>query len=122
MKTAAQLDTEIAAALKSPQSKCVAWADLNVLAQAASFGDVSVSDLAPEARKATSISKTYFKRARAAVVRLRDLASRGLLEDQYGEKYEVTAAGRQALIDAGYAPNAGGEWLKPGARRPSWSA
>ncbi len=118
---------EIAAALKPPpRSKraAVAAADLNVLAQAASFGNISVDDLAPYARTANRLSKTYLTRVRAAGARLRSLAERELLDagGTYSEKYVLTAAGRQALVDASYAPNAACEWLKPGARRPSWSA
>jgi hypothetical protein len=125
MKTPAQLDVEIAEALARPRSKRVAvvWADLNVLAQAASFGNVSVGDLAPSARTTANVTKTWLKRTRAASARLRDLADRGLLAEAgtYGEKYVLTEAGRQALVDAGYAPTATGTWIKPGARRPSWS-
>lgn len=122
-KTPAQLDAEIAAVLKRPRSKrvVVVWADLNVLAQAASFGNVSVDDLAPSARTTANVSKSWLKRTRAANARLRSLAERGLLEEEYGAKYVITEAGRQALVDAGYAPDAVGRWLKPGARRPSWS-
>lgn len=126
IKSAAQLDAEIAASLGKLRSKrgAVAAADLNVLAQAATFGDVSVNDLAPQARTASRLSKTYLKRVRAAGARVRGLVERGLLEagGTYGEKYTVTATGQQALINAGYATNAAGEWIKAGARRPGWIA
>jgi hypothetical protein len=133
-KTPAQLDAEIAAALATPapsaamtprpkKRAAVPWADINVLAQAISFGEVTMDDLAPPARTASSMSKTYRKKTRAAYARLRSLADRGLLEGQgfLGEKYVITETGRQVLVDAGYAPNAGGSWIKPGARRPTWS-
>lgn len=101
----------------------VPWADLNVLAQAASYGDVSVTDLAPSPRTVARVSKTLIKRTRAAQARLRSLAGRGLLVEAgtYGDKYAPSEAGRRALVDAGYSPNAAGEWLKAGARKPSWS-
>ena len=142
MKTApAQLDREIAEALATPKHEAasvpkiaspapprrpkkrvtVVWADLNVLAQAASFGDISVDDLAPSARTTARVSKTWRERTRAAGARLRGLAERGLLEEGYGDKYTLTETGRQVLVDAGYAPTATGTWIKPGARRPSWS-
>ena len=142
-KSPAQLDAEIAAALATPRHAAapvpklaapaltpprrtkkrvaVVWADLNVLAQAASFGDISVGDLAPSARTTARVSKTWRERVRAAGARLRSLADRGLLEEGYGEKYNLTEAGRQVLVDAGYAPTATGTWITPGARRPSWS-
>ena len=142
-KTPAQLDAEIAAALATPRHAtapvpkltapaltpprppkkrvAVVWADLNVLAQAASFGDISVDDLAPSARTTARVSKTWRERVRAAGARLRNLADRGLLEEGYGDRHTLTEAGRQVLVDAGYAPTATGTWIKPGARRPSWS-
>ena len=138
-KTTAQLDAEIALALATPRHEAasatpaltpprqpkkrvaVIWTDLNVLAQAASFGDISVDDLAPSARTTARVSKTWRERVRAASARLRSLADRGLLEEGYGDKYTLTEAGRQVLGDAGYAPIATGTWIKPGARRPSWS-
>ena len=124
-KTPAQLDAEIAEVLNAPAKRvAVPAADLNVLAQAASFGNVSLNDLAPQARAASRLSKTYLTRVRAAGARVRGLFERGLLDagGTYGEKYEITAAGRQALVDAGYAANAAGEWLKAGGRKPGWSA
>ena len=142
-KTPAQLDAEIAAALATPRHEAasvpkltapaltpprrpkkrvaVVWADLNVLAQAASFGDISVDDLAPSARTTARVSKTWRERTRAAGARLCSLADRGLLEEGYGDRCTLTEAGRQVLVDAGYAPTVTGTWIKPGARRPSWS-
>jgi hypothetical protein len=133
-KTATQLDREVAEALAGQQPAVLAltprrpkkrvavvWADLNVLAQAASFGDISVEDLAPSPRTTARVSKTWRERTRAAAERLRSLADRGLLEEGYGDKHTLTEAGRQVLVDAGYAPTASGTWINPGARRPSWS-
>ena len=121
MTNAAQLDAEIAEALSKRQSSKITAHDLNVLAQAASFGNVSVEDLAPSARTVARISPSALKRARAARRRINDLTGRGLLVEVYGDRYEITDAGREALVAAGYAPNRAGSWLKPGARVPGWA-
>jgi hypothetical protein len=101
--------------------------DLNVLAQAASFGDISLEDLAPSPRTVARISPTSHKRTRAALCRLEGLVAAGLLEPKGGSRgvgasrYTITNAGRAALTAAGYVQESTGYWLVPGADRPRWT-
>jgi hypothetical protein len=117
-KTSAQLNAEIAEVLRQK----ITVHDFNVLAQAASFGDVSIEDLAPSPRTVARISPSLRTRQRAAWRRVEKLVQQGLLTETYGDRYIVTDAGRAALTTAGYAPNRAGSWLKPGARIPGWAS
>lgn len=96
--------------------------DFNVLARAASFGDTSVEDLAPQPRHAPRLSPSHRKRARAARRRIEGLVWQGLLGETTGDRYIVTDAGRAALVAAGFVANRAGYWLKPGARVPGWAS
>jgi len=96
--------------------------DLDLLAQAVSFGDVSVEDLVPSPRTIARLSPSNLKRSRAARRRLVALVERGLLEEAYGDRFVPTTAGKEALVAAGFAPNRAGSWLRPGARVPGWAA
>jgi hypothetical protein len=58
-------------------------ADLNVLAQAASFGDISVFTLVPPARTVATVSKTYREKCRRARERLISLVTAGALIEGY---------------------------------------
>lgn len=99
----------------------VTAANLNILAQAASFGDISVFTLVPPARTVATVSKTYRKKCHRAQARLTGLVAAGMLVEGYAERHTITDAGRVALLVAGYVRDEGGSWLKPGARRPGWA-
>lgn len=96
-------------------------ADLNVLAQAASFGDISVFTLVPPARTVATVSKTYREKCHHARERLISLVTAGMLVEGYAERHTITEAGRAALLAAGYKRESNGLWLKLGARRPGWA-
>jgi hypothetical protein len=122
-KRSAQLDREIAEVLAKAPSIKIHVHDLNVLAQAASFGDLSLQDLAPSPRTVARISPTNHKRTRAARHRLDGLVGAGLLETSgiHGSRYTITDAGIAALTAAGYVREPSGYWLVPGAVRPRWT-
>jgi hypothetical protein len=128
-KTSAQLDADIAEALTkqrtgrdiSTKRQQVGLRDLDLLAQAMSFGDVSVEDLVPSPRTIARISPSNLKRSRAAWRRLTALVERGLLEEAFGDRFSVTPAGKDALVAAGFEQNRTGYWLKPGRNVPGWA-
>lgn len=123
-KSPAQLDAEIAEVLAKPRAarSKVALRDLDLLAQAMSFGDISVEDLVPSPRTIARLSPSNIKRSRAAHRRLTALVEQGLLEEGYGDRFAATSAGKDALVAAGFEPNRAGSWLKPGARVPGWAS
>lgn len=118
-KTAAQLEREIAEALT--RTKQLGARQLDLLAQAASFGSVSVADLLPRPRTVALLRPERVARERRATARLYELVEAGMLEEVYGDKYEATTAGLAALRSAGFVPGPTGFWIKPGARRPGWT-
>lgn len=126
-KTSSQLDAEIAEALTRPlttstSAKKLDARQLDLIAQAASFGSVNVDDLVPQPRTVATIRPERLKRTRRAAKRLRELAEAGMLVEVYGDKYELTDAGRAALETAGFVKQSTGYWIKPGVKRPGWAA
>ena len=100
----------------------------NILAQAASFGDVSVEDIAPSpstvarASKSLRVRQISARRSINALARsINALVAAGLLVEVYGDRFEPTTEGLAALKQRGYVRHHNGAWLRDGARTPSWA-
>lgn len=98
-------------------------AQLDLLAQAATFDVVWLRDSCPSPKYHATISNTH----RQCVARwhrnVQPLADSGLLEigDLTGGSYEITPRGLSVLEAHGYSKDSRGMYLKRGSKPPKWS-